>query len=86
LIPLMPFISYRVVLFQSIGKGKIVALIVILRSLILFIPFVMILSKMMGLEGIYYGILLTDTIILLIAIKLTIKEFNYLSKMQTKTS
>lgn len=86
LIPLMPFISYRVVLFQSIGKGKIVALIVISRSLILFIPFVMILSKMMGLEGIYYGILLTDAIILLIAIQLTIKEFNYLSKMQTKTS
>lgn len=86
LIPLMPFISYGVVLFQSIGKGKIVAMIVILRSLILFIPSVIILSMLMGLSGIYYGIIFTDAVIILIALKLTAKEFNYFSKMQIKNT
>ncbi|WP_138500685.1 MATE family efflux transporter [Nostoc sp. PA-18-2419] len=84
-IPLMPVIACSVVLFQSIGKGKVVGIIVILRSLILFIPMVIILSRFFGLGGIYYGIVLTDVIILLIAIKLTLQEFNYFSKMETKT-
>ncbi|GAB1540315.1 MATE family efflux transporter [Scytonema sp. NUACC21] len=86
LIPIMPFISYGVVLFQSIGKGKIVAIIVILRSLILFIPSIITLSMFMGLNGIYYGMVLTDTIIILIALKLTVKEFHNFSHMQRKTA
>ncbi|GAA6620725.1 MATE family efflux transporter [Scytonema sp. NUACC26] len=83
-IPIMPFVPFGAVLFQSIGKGKVVAIIVILKSLILFIPFVVILSMLMGLRGMYYGMVMTDTVILLIALKLTIKEFYCFSKKQSQ--
>lgn len=84
LIPVMPFISLAVILFQSLGKGKVIVTIIILRSFVLFIPLVLILSKFMGVSGIYHGMVITDFIILLIAIILIMREFKYFSKMQVK--
>ncbi|MEH2051216.1 MATE family efflux transporter [Nostoc sp.] len=84
LIPVMPFISLAVILFQSLGKGKVIVTILILRSFVLFIPLVLILSKIMGVSGIYQGMVITDFIILLIAIILIAREFKHFSKMQVK--
>jgi putative MATE family efflux protein len=84
LIPIMPFVPLGATLFQSIGKGKTVSIIILLKSIILFIPVVIILSRIMGINGIYYGIVVTDIFVILIALMLTVIEFKHFSKVPVK--
>jgi putative MATE family efflux protein len=76
LIPTMAVVPFGSVFFQSIGKGKIVSIIIILNSIVLFIPLVLILSNFLGVNGVYYGMVLTDFLLLILAILLTLIEFN----------
>ncbi|KAB8315449.1 MATE family efflux transporter [Tolypothrix campylonemoides VB511288] len=84
LIPIMPLVFLGATLFQSLGKGKIVTIIILLKSLFLFIPIVLIFSKLMAITGIYYGILMTDILVIFIALILILIEFEHLTKMQLK--
>ena len=84
LIPIMPLTLLGATLFQSIGKGKIVTIIILLQSLFLFIPMVLIFSNFMAVTGIYYGMLITNILVMLIALILTMIEFKDFAKMQVK--
>ncbi|MEH1914701.1 MATE family efflux transporter [Nostoc sp.] len=75
LIPTISFVPFGSVLFQSIGKGKTVSIIIILNNIVLFIPLVVILSKLLGVSGVYYGIAITDFLLMVIALLLTFVEF-----------
>lgn len=84
LIPMMPIVQFGAILFQSLGKGKIVSGIVFLKSLLFFIPSILIFSKLMGIKGIYIGSVVSDFLVLLIALVLTVIEFQQLNKMLVK--
>lgn len=75
LIPTMAFVPFASVFFQSIGKGKTVSIIIILHSIVLFIPLLVIFSNFLGVSGVYYGMVITDFLLLIIALFLTFIEF-----------
>ncbi|MFE4572032.1 hypothetical protein [Paenibacillus chitinolyticus] len=67
--------------FPSINKGKPAAIIGIARQLVLYIPVMLILPKMMGVSGIYFGSLAIDAIIVLWTVVMVRKEF---TRLRTK--
>lgn len=85
LIPVIPLIPFCATLFQSIGKGRIVSIIVLLNSLLFYIPLILIFSKMMGLKGIYIGIITSNILVILIVLVLKNRQFMQFKKMQVKT-
>lgn len=86
LIPIWPLAFFSNTLFLSIGKGKIVLLVIFLRSIVLTVPMVILFSKILGIRGIYYGMLLADTLFMLLVIVLTFLEFQNLNLLRVKNS
>ncbi len=86
LIPIWPLAFFSNTLFLSIGKGKIVLLVILLRSIILTVPMVILFSKILGVRGIYYGMLIADILFMLLVILLTFLEFKYLSFLRLKNN
>ncbi|RAM48435.1 MAG: MATE family efflux transporter, partial [Hapalosiphonaceae cyanobacterium JJU2] len=84
LIPVWPLAFFSNTLFLSIGKGKIVLLVILLRSIILTVPMVILFSKILGIRGIYYGMLLADILFILLVIVLTFLEFKNLNLLRVK--
>ncbi|MCP6760230.1 MAG: MATE family efflux transporter [Fischerella sp. CENA71] len=86
LMPIWPLAFFSNTLFLSIGKGKTVLLVILLRSIILTMPMVFLFSKISGVRGIYYGMLFADILFMLIVFVLTALEFQYLSSLKVKAS
>ena len=86
LIPIWPLAHFSNTLFISIGKGKTVLVVILLRSIILTVPIIIFFSIISGLRGIYYGILFADILFMLIIFVLTILEFHYLSSLKLEES
>ncbi|PMB24629.1 MATE family efflux transporter [Fischerella thermalis] len=84
LLPIWTLAVFSNTLFISIGKGLIVASVIVTRSLILCLPLVLVFSRMLGVRGVYCGIIATDILVVLIVIVLTIIEFNKLAKNHEK--
>ncbi|MEH2169740.1 MAG: MATE family efflux transporter [Nostoc sp.] len=82
--PILPLAFFSNTLFQSIGKGKTVLVVILLRAMVLNVPMVLFFSKIYGVKGIYYGILFADIIFVFIVFILTILEFKYLSKLKVE--
>ncbi|MEH2290109.1 MATE family efflux transporter [Nostoc sp.] len=80
--PILPLAFFGNTLFQSIGKGKTVLVVLLLRGIILNIPMVLLLSRLYGIKGIYYGMVFADVIFMFIVFILTFLEFNNLSKLK----
>lgn len=79
LLPILPFGFCSITLFQSIGNGRTAGLLILLRSILLVVPLMLILSALLGVKGVYYGLVLADAVVLLIAFFLTGMEFKKLS-------
>ncbi|MBL1201269.1 MAG: MATE family efflux transporter [Nostoc sp. ZfuVER08] len=86
LMPIWPLAYFSNTLFLSIGKGKTVLVVVLSKSLILTVPTVILLSKFIGIRGIYSGIMVADIIFMLIVLVLTIIEFQSLDSLQMQTT
>lgn len=80
--PILPLAFFSNTLFQSLGKGKTVIMVLLLRAMVLNVPMVLFFSRIYGVKGIYYGILIADIIFMFIVFVLTILEFQYLSKLK----
>lgn len=74
LLPIGSFTSCSIALFQSIGNGKIVGFITLLKQIILFLPLVLILAILFGVNGIYYSVASVDIVASLIIAFLTWRE------------
>jgi putative MATE family efflux protein len=79
LIPILPFAICSVALFQALGNGKTAGIILILRSLLLLIPFVLIFAAYLGVRGIYLGMVFADILVFLISCVITLLEFKKIS-------
>ncbi|MBP5156979.1 MAG: MATE family efflux transporter [Treponema sp.] len=81
------YISYGVLIlaitfFQSIGKASAASILALARQLVLFLPLVLILPNLFGLEvkGIFFAQLVTDTLVLIIAIVYLIGAFRNMGR------
>jgi Na+-driven multidrug efflux pump len=79
LIPILPFGICSVTLFQALGNGKTAGIILLLKSFIFLIPFVLVLAAFLGVRGIYLGMVLADILVVVIAFSITLLEFKKLS-------
>ncbi|AVH69228.1 MATE family efflux transporter [Nostoc sp. 'Lobaria pulmonaria (5183) cyanobiont'] len=84
LAPVWPLASFSNTLFQSIGKGKTILVVLLLRTICLYVPMVLFYSRIYGLKGIYYGMLFADVIFMFIVFILTVLEFQSLSKLKVE--
>ncbi len=80
--PILPLAFFSNTLFQSIGKGRTVLVVLLLRAMILNVPMVLFFSRISGVKGIYYGMLFADIIFMLIVFVLTFLEFQHLNKLK----
>lgn len=80
LLPIWTLAVFSNILFQSIGKGLTVVIVLITRTLFLCIPLVVVFSKFLGVRGVYCGIIVADILVVLITLILTIKQFKIFSK------
>ncbi|MCR4938791.1 MAG: MATE family efflux transporter [Treponemataceae bacterium] len=83
----MTYISYGILIlsitfFQAIGKATAASVLALLRQLVLFLPLVIILPQLFGLEvkGIFYAQAVTDLVVLLMAIIFLISAFSKMRK------
>ncbi len=86
ILPVLSFIFMGMTLFPSIDKGKPAAIIGIARQLIFYVPVMLILPKLIGVSGIYYGSFAIDAIIVIWTLFMVKKEFSLLRKMDMKSS
>jgi Na+-driven multidrug efflux pump len=81
------FISYGILIlsitfFQAIGKAGAASILALARQLVLFLPLVVLLPTIGGLavKGVFYAQLITDLIVLAIAIILMLGAFRKMKK------
>jgi len=80
-LPMFPLFFMSTTLFQAIGKAKQAGLLTITRDLLLFVPAVITLPLFFGVNGIYYGGVPSNVIMLGVCIWLLWKMF---SKWESK--
>jgi Na+-driven multidrug efflux pump len=68
--------------FQAIGKAGGASVLALARQLVLFLPLVVLLPKLggLGVQGVFYAQLITDLVVLVIAIILLVKAFRGFKK------
>ena len=85
ILPLLSTTFMAMTFFPAIDKGRPAAVIGIVRQLIFYIPVMLILPKMIGVSGVYYGTFAIDSVIVLCTIIMIKKEFNILRSKDTYT-
>lgn len=75
-----PLTIFASMLFQSIGENRSATFLSMLRSGLLFVPLIIVLSKIMGLLGIQMAQTLADVIAFVITLPLTIRFLKKLPK------
>ena len=78
------FFFMGIVLFQAIGNAKVAGIVMLLRELVFFIPFVIILPMWFGLTGIYATPIIQNVITLGISFYLLHKTFSKWDKMEVE--
>lgn len=78
IMPLLAAIFMAMSFFPSINKGRPAVMIGIARQLVFYMPVMMILPKMIGVSGIYFGSLAIDVIIVLWTVVMVKEEFSLL--------
>ena len=81
------FILYGIMImnitfFQSIGKGSIASRIVLLRQLILFVPSLLLFSKIFGINGVWFAQPIVDFIMIIVGLALQKKEYKRLKAIK----
>lgn len=80
ILPVLSFIFMAMTLFPAIDKSKPAMIIGIARQVVFYIPVMLLLPKVVGVSGIYYGSFAIDAVIVLWTMLLVKKEFNRLKE------
>ncbi len=59
---LLPLASSSIIFFQSIGKGKLASIFPVGRQIVLFLPLIWCLPIVYGVDGIYYTLVIENTL------------------------
>ncbi len=83
--PFLSFVFMALSFFPAINKSGIASVLTLARQLILFVPLVLILSRYIGVAGIYYANSGIDIIVVLVTVVLCIKELKQLASSSVLT-
>jgi len=86
ILPILSIIFMAMTLFPSIDKGKPATIIGIARQLIFYVPVMLILPKMIGISGIYYGSFAIDVVIVLWTMIMVKREFTLLRRKNAQVT
>ena len=75
-----PFLSCSLTLFQSIGNAKIAGIFIFLKQIFFFIPLLLLLTMIIGVNGVYYSFTITEILSSLIIGGFTLIEFIKMKK------
>lgn len=78
-IPFLSFVFMALSFFPAINKSNIASFLTLVRQLVLFIPLILILSKYIGVSGVYYASSGIDAVVVMVTIFLCIKELKRLN-------
>jgi putative MATE family efflux protein len=78
LLPILPVIFMGMTFFPAINKGKVASIIGIARQLIFYVPVMLILPRIFGVQWVYFGSFGIDFIIVMWMVILVGKEFKNL--------
>lgn len=84
LLPILPVIFMMMTFYPAINKGKPAAIVGMARQLIFYVPVMLILPKLFGIQWVYYGTFLIDVVITVWVLVLVKKEFGVLRERQEK--
>jgi len=84
--PVFPFFFMGTTLFQSIGNAKVAGYMLIARELALFVPLVLLLPYIYGVDGIYHAIAPTNLIVFVVAMYMIRREFRKWVKTDDSTA
>jgi len=74
------FMIMVITLMQSLGKASKASVLVLLRQVILFIPFVILIPKAIGIDGVFIAPALVDFIVCILALLMVMSEFKNMGK------
>ncbi len=77
-LPVLPAVFIAMTFFPAINKGKVASIMGILRQLILYVPVMLILPRLLGVQWVYFGSTLIDVFISIAMIIMFVREFKTL--------
>ncbi|MCD7947867.1 MAG: MATE family efflux transporter [Oscillospiraceae bacterium] len=80
ILPLMSFIYMAMTFFPAVDKGKPATIIGMARQFVFYVPVMLIVPRIFGVAGVYYGSFAIDAIIVIWTILMVNKEFRSLRK------
>jgi Na+-driven multidrug efflux pump len=75
-----PVLSCSITLFESLGKAKVVATFIFVSQIVLFIPLLLLLTTVIGVNGVYYSFAITEILSSLIIGGFTLMELSFKSR------
>ena len=78
LLPILPIIFMGMTFFPAINKGRVSAILGIVRQLGFYVPVMLILPRFIGVSGVYYGTFGIDFLMVLWTVFLVKREFKVL--------
>ena len=74
--------SNNITFFQAIGKANSAAVLTLLRQVLLFLPLVLVLPLVFteSIQGIFYAQLITDVVVLVLAVVFMVGAFGKMKK------
>ncbi|WP_125151931.1 MATE family efflux transporter [Clostridium rectalis] len=80
--PVLAVWIMTITFFQSIGNGKNAGIMVLLRQIILFVPSILILPSILGIDAVWFVTPLIDGIVFLISLYLIFKEYKNINDVK----
>lgn len=84
LFPTLGMFIIGITFFQALGKGSIASVLVLLRQIVLFIPLIVLLPRFMGIQGVWASVPLTDGVVFVLCVVMTLIAYNRMDKNEKK--
>ncbi|MEN7548772.1 MATE family efflux transporter [Rapidithrix thailandica] len=81
-LPFLPVIFMALVLLPSIENGRMASLLVLARQVVFYIPVMLLLPKLTGLSGVYWGSTGIDIVIIACTYLMVVTAFSKIRKLQ----
>ncbi|MFD3156880.1 MATE family efflux transporter [Haloimpatiens sp. FM7330] len=86
LFPLLGMMIIGITFFQCIGNGKNAGIMVLLRQIVLFVPAIIVLPKVWGIDAVWFSSPLVDGIVVALSLILLLKEYSKMNHVQYNES
>ena len=78
MLPILPVVFMAMTFFPAINKGKVASIMGILRQLVLYVPIMLMLPRLLGVQWVYFGSTAIDVLISIAMIIVFVRTFKSL--------